>query len=205
LRPSLNNKLEKKHTPFRFKRSEVLPDITFIEPSSVVDERGWFMETYKKSEFSRQGISQDFSQDNHSCSTVKGVLRGLHFQKRQAAQGKLVRCVVGEVFDVAVDIRKGSPTYSRWVSAILSMENRQMIWIPAGFAHGVLTTTDVAEVEYKVTTEYSNSHDRAIRWNDPDIGIKWPIKKLILSSRDAQAPFLKDVDNDLVWREDGET
>lgn len=187
--------------PFRFKRSSMLPDIIIIEPLAVDDERGWFMETYKKSEFSKHGISEDFNQDNHSCSTSKGVLRGLHFQKQPAAQGKLVRCVVGEVFDVAVDIRKGSPTYGRWVSEILSKENRRMIWIPAGFAHGFLTTTDVAEVEYKVTVEYSNSHDRAIRWNDPDIGIEWPARNPILSNKDAQAPFLKEADNDSVWRE----
>jgi len=191
--------------PFRFQRFDDLPEVATVEPKALDDERGWFMETYRKSEFSNQGVSEVFLQDNHSYSTAKGVLRGLHFQKQPYAQGKLVRCVVGEIYDVAVDIRKGSPTYRRWVSATLSAENRRMIWIPVGFAHGLLTITDIAEVEYKVTTEYSNSHDRAIRWNDPDIGIKWPIKKLILSSRDAQAPFLKDVDNDLVWREDGET
>jgi len=184
--------------PFSFKRSDELPDILIVEPEAVEDERGWFMETYKKSEFSKQGIAQDFPQDNHSCSTVKGVLRGLHFQKQPAAQGKLVRCVVGTVFDVAVDIRKGSSTYGKWVSAILSAENRRMMWIPVGFAHGFLTTTDVAEVEYKVTAEYSSAHDRTIRWNDPDIGIEWPISKPILSKKDAEAPFLKDADNNFV-------
>jgi len=187
---------------FKFKRFQEFPDIVIVEPGAVEDERGWFMETYKKSEFSTQGISQEFVQDNHSGSTLKGVLRGLHFQKQPAAQGKLVRCVVGEVFDVAVDIRKGSPTYSRWVSAILSAENRLMIWIPVGFAHGFVTTTDVAEVEYKVTAEYSGVHDRAIRWNDPGIGIEWPVENPILSRKDAEAPFLKDADNNFVWEED---
>ncbi len=186
--------------PFSFKRLNELPEIAIIEPNAVDDERGWFMETYKKSEFSRQGIPHDFLQDNHSRSTVKGVLRGLHFQKEPAAQGKLVRCVIGTVFDVAVDIRKGSPTHSRWVSVILSADNRRMIWIPVGFAHGFLTTTDVAEVEYKVTSEYSSAHDRAIRWNDPAIGIEWPVGSPILSRKDAEAPFLKDADNNFVWK-----
>jgi dTDP-4-dehydrorhamnose 3,5-epimerase len=186
--------------PFRFKRFDELPDIAIVEPKAVKDERGWFMETYKKSEFSTQGIPQDFLQDNHSCSTLKGVLRGLHFQKEPVAQGKLVRCIVGEVFDVAVDIRKGSPTYSRWVSVILSAQNRRMIWIPVGFAHGFLTTSDVSEVEYKVTAEYSNAHDRAIRWNDPDIGIGWPVGNPMLSRKDAEAPFLKEADNNFAWK-----
>ena len=185
--------------PFRFNRFGELPEIATVEPQAVSDERGWFLETYKKSEFLKQGITQDFLQDNHSCSTFKGVLRGLHFQKRPAEQGKLVRCVVGEIFDVAVDIRKGSPTYGKWVSAILSAKNRLMIWIPAGFAHGFLTATDVAEVEYKVTAEYSGALDRAIRWNDPDIGIKWPLTNPILSKKDAEAPVLKDADNNLAW------
>ena len=186
--------------PFSFKRFDELPDIVIVQPQSVEDERGWFMETYKKSDFSEQGISQDFQQDNHSHSTVRGVLRGLHFQKEPAAQGKLVRCVIGEVFDVAVDIRKGSPTYGKWVSVILSAEKRQMMWIPIGFAHGFLTTTDVAEVEYKVTAEYSGEHDRAIRWNDPSIGIEWPVGNPILSGKDAEAQFLEDADNNFVWK-----
>ncbi len=181
----------------RFKRFDELPNVAIVEPQVVCHERGWFMETYKKSKFSGQGIPQDFLQDNHSCS-VKRVLRGLHFQKQPAAQAKLVRCVVGEVFDVTVDIRKGSPTYGKWVSAILSAENRRMIWIPEGFAHGLLTTTDVAEVEYEVTAEYSSAHDRTICWNDPDIGIEWPISNPILSKKDAEAPFLKDADNNFV-------
>jgi dTDP-4-dehydrorhamnose 3,5-epimerase len=188
--------------PFSFKRFDKLPDIVFVEPQPVEDERGWFMETYKKSEFSKQGIPQDFLQDNHSCSTVKGVLRGLHYQKQPAAQGKLVRCVVGEIFDVAVDIRKGSPTYGKWVPAFLSAENRQMMWIPIGFAHGFLTTTNMAEVEYKVTAEYSSAHDRAIRWNDPGIGIEWPNRNPVLSRKDAEAPLLKDADNNFEWNGD---
>ena len=198
--PSPDNELGC-HLPFSFKRFDGLPEVITVEPQLRDDERGWFMETYKKSEFSNQGIIEDFLQDNHSHSTGKGVLRGLHFQRRPAAQGKLVRCVVGEVFDVAVDIRKGSPTYGRWVSAPLSAENRRMIWIPVGFAHGFLTMTNTAQVEYKVTAEYSREHDRGIRWDDPAIGIKWPVQNPILSRKDAEAPLLKDADNNFAWEE----
>lgn len=185
--------------PFEFRQSVGLPEVIVIEPEAIVDERGWLLESYKKSEFEKHGIPFEFTQDNHSCSTASGILRGLHFQKAPSAQGKLVRCVVGEIFDVAVDIRKRSPTYCKWVSAILSSKNRLMMWIPVGFAHGFLTTTDVAEVEYKVTAEYNRAHDRAIRWNDPSIGIKWPISNPILSMKDAEAPLLNDADNNFVW------
>jgi dTDP-4-dehydrorhamnose 3,5-epimerase len=183
---------------FRFKRFETLPDVLMVEPRINSDERGWFVETFKKSDFEAQGITSDFVQDNHSRSTSRGILRGLHFQKHPAAQGKLVRCVVGEIFDVVVDIRKGSQTYAKWVSATLSAENHAMIWIPPGFAHGVLTMSEIAEVMYKVTSEYSAIHNRSIRWNDIDIGIKWPITDPILSKRDGEAPSLKDVDNNFV-------
>ena len=185
----------------KFKRFDDLPEVITVEPQVHDDERGWFMETYRKSEFSNQGIVEDFLQDNHSYSSGKAVLRGLHFQKQPAAQGKLIRCVIGEIFDVAVDIRKGSPTYSRWVSATLSTENRRMTWIPVGFAHGFQTITEITEVEYKVTAEYSSEHDRGIRWNDPAIGIKWPVRNPILSRKDAEAPLLKDADNNFEWKE----
>jgi dTDP-4-dehydrorhamnose 3,5-epimerase len=184
---------------FNFRRSKILSDVLIIEPRVFRDERGWFAETYRKSEFEAFGITLPFLQDNHSRSTSKGVLRGLHFQKEPTAQGKLVRCVVGEVFDVAVDIRKGSPTYGRWDSEILSAENQSMVWVPPGYAHGFLTTTDIAEVQYKVTSEYSKTHDRGVRWNDPAIGIKWPTTKPIVSRKDAEAPLLKDADNNFVW------
>jgi dTDP-4-dehydrorhamnose 3,5-epimerase len=186
--------------PFTFRRFEQMPEVVLIEPRMFPDERGWFGETYKKSDFTRQGIGLDFSQDNHSRSTAKEILRGLHFQKEPAAQGKLVRCVAGEVFDVAVDIRKGSPRYAKWVSANLSADNHVMIWVPPGFAHGVLTMSDVAEIMYKVTSEYSPSNDRSIRWNDPEIGVKWPVTRPILSKKDAEAPLLRDVDNNFVWK-----
>lgn len=186
--------------PFEFKAFEALPDVIIIEAKPFPDARGWFAETYKKAEFAKHGIASEFCQDNHSRSTARSILRGLHYQKEPASQGKLVRCTLGEVFDVAVDIRKGSPTYGKWVSITLSAENRRMVWVPPGFAHGVLTTTDIAEIQYKVTSEYSPAHDRGIRWNDPAIGISWPIAKPILSKKDAEAPLLVEADNNFVWR-----
>src|SRR5208282_6583745 len=137
-----------------------------IEPKVFSDKRGWFSETYRKSDVVSHGIPYEFSQDNQSYSSNRGILRGVHFQKEPAAQGKLVRCIVGEVFDVAVDIRKGSPTYRKWVSTILSSNNRHMVWIPPGFAHGFLTLTSTAEVVYKATSEYNPFLDRVIRWSD---------------------------------------
>lgn len=185
--------------PFEFRPFGDLPEVVLIQPKVFADDRGWFAETYKRSEFVKYGIPFEFCQDNHSCSTGWGILRGLHFQKAPFAQGKLVRCLVGEAFDVAVDIRRGSPTYRRWISANLSAENHHMLWVPPGFAHGFLTLTNVTEIEYKVTSEYSPSHDRSIRWDDPTIGIKWPIPNPILSVKDANAPYLNDVDNNFVW------
>lgn len=187
--------------PFRFRQSPSIPEIIIIEPETFLDERGWFLESYRKSDFEKHGIPFDFKQDNHSRSIARGTLRGLHYQKWPAAQAKLVRCVVGEVLDVAVDIRKGSPTYSKWVSANLSCENHLMMWVPEGFAHGFLVTTGIAEVEYKLTAEYDQAQDRAIRWDDPVIGIKWPISNPVLSEKDAAAPYLKDADNNFVWGE----
>lgn len=185
---------------FEFKPFGKLPDVILIEPKPFYDERGWFSETYRKSDFVSHGIPFEFPQDNQSCSTKRGILRGLHFQKEPTAQGKLVRCLVGEVFDVAVDIRKGSPTYRKWVSTILSSNNRHMIWIPLGFAHGILTLTDIAEVSYKATSEYSPLYDRVIRWNDPTIAIEWPYDNPTLSTKDMNAPLLDDVDNNLIYK-----
>src|SRR5581483_1657609 len=186
--------------PFEFKPFPGMPDVVIVEPKAFGDERGWFMETFKESEMSKHGIVGPFRQDNHSRSVGKGILRGLHYQKSGAAQGKLVRCLRGEILDVAVDIRKGSPTYGKHVSATLSAENRKMIWVLAGFAHGVLTLTDEAEIVYKVTSEYSPPHDRGIRWDDPALAIPWPVKHPILSKKDAEAPLLKDADNDFAWK-----
>ncbi|WP_369425121.1 dTDP-4-dehydrorhamnose 3,5-epimerase [Methanothrix sp.] len=185
--------------PFSFRRLEI-PDVVMIEPRVFRDERGFFMESYKHSEFAAFGIKERFVQDNHSRSK-KGVLRGLHYQNPPRAQGKLVRAVSGEIFDVAVDIRKGSPTYGRWVGVNLSEENMRMLYIPAGFAHGFLTLSDVADVMYKTTDEYSPEHEAGIIWNDPEIGIKWPLDEPVLSPRDARWPGLRDAVNRFVYGE----
>jgi len=181
--------------PFEFEPLQI-PEVILIKPKLFSDDRGFFLETYKRSDFERVGIGFDFIQDNHSGSK-KGVLRGLHYQKRPAVQGKLVRCIRGIIFDVAVDIRIGSPTFGKWVGVYLSEENRHMLWIPPGFAHGFLVVSDYAEVIYKVShSEYSPTHDAGILWNDPDIGIEWPtnlVERVILSEKDAKLPRLKDL------------
>jgi dTDP-4-dehydrorhamnose 3,5-epimerase len=179
--------------PFKFSRLEI-PDIILVEPLSFKDNRGVFMELYKYSDFARAGIKEYFLQDNYSRS-VKNVLRGLHYQKYPRAQGKLVRCLKGRVFDVAVDIRNGSPTYGRWVGVELSENNNLMLYIPPAFAHGFLVLSSFAEVLYECTEEYSPEDDRGIIWNDPDIRINWPVKKPILSEKDRRHPLLKDADN----------
>ena len=178
--------------PFEFKRLEI-PDVILITPKAFGDERGFFMESYKESEFKANGITFDFKQDNHSKSS-KNVLRGLHYQLEPYAQGKLVKVVTGRIFDVAVDIRKGSPTFGNWVSAELSEENKQMLWIPPGFAHGFLSLEDNTNVLYKSTNEYNKESEGGILWNDPEIGIKWPVDKPILSEKDKKYTLLKKVD-----------
>ena len=181
--------------PFEFEPLAI-PEVILIKPKVFSDERGFFLETNKKSEFEREGIPYEFVQDNHSASK-KGVLRGLHYQKKPAVQGKLVRCIKGVIFDVAVDIRVESPTFGKWVGVYLSEENKHMLWIPPGFAHGFLVVSDYAEVVYKVSySEYSPAHDAGIRWNDPDIGIEWPlhlVDKVILSNKDKNLPTLKEL------------
>lgn len=172
-----------------------LTDVILINPQVFGDERGFFIESYKKSEFYANGITAEFIQDNHSKSSY-GVLRGLHYQLEPKAQGKLVRCVSGAIFDVAVDVRKSSPTFGRWVGYELSANNKCMLYIPPGFAHGFVTLTDSAELLYKTTNEYSPSHDRGVMYNDPQIGILWPSinGELILSNKDKQQPLLKDAE-----------
>ena len=185
---------------FEFHPFAELPDVVLIRPTVFGDDRGWFMETFKESEFRSHGIPPNFPQDNHSRSNLRGVLRGLHYQTDPVAQGKLVRCIAGAIYDVAVDIRRGSPTYGRWVSAEITAENRRVLWIPPGFAHGFCTVSDVAEIVYKTTAEYSAAHDRAIRWNDPALGITWPTTAPALSRKDAAAPLLAEADNTFAWR-----
>jgi dTDP-4-dehydrorhamnose 3,5-epimerase len=178
--------------PFIFKKLSI-PEVVLIEPKVFRDGRGFFMETYKYSDFARMGIKEYFVQDNYSKS-LKGILRGLHFQKNPNAQGKLVLCLKGKIFDAAVDIRKGSPAFGQWVGAELSEENNLILYVPSGFAHGFVVLSETADVIYKCTREYSPEDDRGIIWNDPDININWPVKDPILSEKDKKLPFLKDAD-----------
>ena len=163
-----------------------------IRPRRFADDRGFFSEVWNADSWRAAGLEQAFVQDNHSLSRAKGVLRGLHFQVPPFAQEKLVRVTRGSVFDVAVDIRRASPTYGRWVSVVLSAEEWNQLLVPIGFAHGFLTLQPDTEVQYKVTAPYSAAHDRVIRWNDPAIGIEWPRTggELTLSVRDQAAPLL---------------
>ena len=177
-----------------------LPSVFLIEPQIFGDERGWFTETYSAKQLTVAGIPNVFVQDNHSYSSQKGTLRGLHFQNPPMAQSKLIRCTRGAILDVAVDIRKGSPNYLRWVSVELSAENKRQLFIPKGFAHGFLTLTDDVEVQYKVDAYYSPSCDRSIRYDDPTIGIDWGIDAPILSDKDVAAPLLQDSDAAFIYR-----
>lgn len=176
--------------PFEFEKLK-LDGLVLVKPWAFPDDRGFFMETYKKSDFARNGIPEEFVQDNHSKSS-KGVLRGLHYQRGAAAQGKLVRCIRGSILDVGVDIREGSPTFGKWLAAELTAENAHMLYLPAGFAHGFLVLSDTAEIVYKCTAEYSSKDDGGVVWNDPDIGIDWGITAPSLSPKDAALPRLKD-------------
>ncbi len=178
--------------PFKFDRTSI-PDVVIIEPTVYKDARGFFMETYKLSDFSALGMGQPFIQHNHSRSGY-GVLRGLHYQRKPKAQGKLLRVTDGEILDVAVDIRKGSPTCGQWVGATLSSENQKMMYIPIGFAHGFLILSETADVLYSTTEEYSPEHDAGILWNDPDLGIVWPMDHPSVSKKDAVLPRLKEVE-----------
>jgi dTDP-4-dehydrorhamnose 3,5-epimerase len=165
--------------------STSLPDVLLIEPRVFQDERGFFLESYQKKQFKEAGIDADFVQDNHSKSCL-GTLRGLHYQIRQP-QGKLVRVIAGEVFDVAVDIRRHSPTFGQWVGDYLSAENKRMLWVPAGFAHGFYVTSPEAEVLYKASDYYAPEWERTILWSDPAIGIVWPTRgeAPVLSAKDS--------------------
>jgi dTDP-4-dehydrorhamnose 3,5-epimerase len=171
-----------------------IPDVVLLEPRVFGDDRGFFFESFNEKVFTASvGESIAFVQDNHSRS-AKGVLRGLHYQVQQA-QGKLVRVVAGEVFDVAVDIRKSSSTFGQWVGAILSAENKRQMWIPEGFAHGFIVTSESAEFLYKTTDYWAPEHERCIAWNDPAIGIEWPVSTLpILSEKDRQGLLLADAE-----------
>ena len=177
--------------PFEFIRTEI-PDVILIKPKVFEDERGFFMETYKRQDFERAGIKGEFVQDNHSKSRY-GVLRGLHFQKEPYTQAKIVRCIKGVIYDVAVDLRKNSPTFGKYVGVILSEHNKYMLYIPRGFAHGFLVLSDEAEVVYKVDNVYAPDHEGGLIWNDPDVNIPWPIDNPILSQKDQKWPTLKEL------------
>ncbi len=171
-----------------------LPGVTIVDPDVHGDERGFFLETYHERRYREGGIDATFVQDNHSRS-VGGTLRGLHAQLRRP-QGKLVRVVSGAVFDVSVDIRRGSPQFGRWVGVELSAENFRQLWVPEGFAHGFCVLTEMAEFEYKCTSFYDPEDEFGILWNDPDIGIEWPIESPKLSPKDASARRLRDLGDD---------
>ena len=178
--------------PFDFQNLEI-PGVVFVKPKVFPDERGFFMETYKMPEFVAAGIKGYFVQDNHSRS-VKGALRGLHYQNPPFVQGKLVRAIKGEIFDVAVDIRKGSPSFGKWLGITLSEDNKNMLYIPEGFAHGFCVLSDIAEVMYKTTNVYAASSEAGIVWNDQDLHIEWPIKEPTLSEKDKNWPTLWEAD-----------
>lgn len=177
---------------FDFKPLDI-PEVVLVTPLRHQDARGWFSETYRRSAFAEAGIDLEFAQDN-LVRSVGGVLRGMHFQLAPAAQGKLVGVVRGRVFDVAVDVRPDAPTFGRWVGKVLDGERGESLWIPPGFAHGYAVLSDTAYVSYKVTAEYDASLDRGFRWNDPDVGIEWPLTDPVLSERDQQLPALRELD-----------
>lgn len=170
--------------------------LVVIEPDCHGDHRGWFMETYSKPKFEALGITCEFVQDNQSYSAQKGTLRGLHFQKKPMAQSKLLRCTRGKILDVAVDIRKDSPTYKKWYAVELSAENKKQFFMPRGMAHGFVTLTDDVEVQYKVDAVYAPDCDRSIRFDDPEIGVDWGVTEPILSEKDLKAPLLAESDAD---------
>ncbi len=180
-----------------FKKLKI-PEVILFTPKIFGDERGFFFESFNYKEFEKAtGLKESFVQDNHSKST-NGVLRGLHYQSSPMAQGKLVRVVSGEVFDVAVDIRPGSPTFGQWVGEFLSEENKSQLWIPPGFAHGFITISETAEFLYKTTNYYSPKHEKCIIWNDPDLNIKWPYDStIIISEKDTKGILLRDLNHDI--------
>ncbi len=183
--------------PFTFQKLSI-PDVVLIQPRLFKDSRGFFRETFKASEFAAFGLPTTFVQGNHSHS-AHGVVRALHYQKNPQAQGKLLAVTQGEIFDVAVDIRVGSPSYGQWVAEVLSAENGHMLYIPAGFAHGFCVLSASADLSYQATSEYAPHLETGILWNDPAIGIAWPITTPILSARDLALPPLAEADNNFVF------
>ena len=183
--------------PFEFEHLDI-PDVILVRAKRLSDDRGFFVETYKRDDFEANGISETFVQDNHSRSTL-GVLRGLHYQKTPRAQGKLIQVLKGEIYDVAVDIRRGSPTYGQSIGIHLSEARSELLYVPSGFAHGFCVLSEVADFTYKCTDIYAPETYRGISWDDPDLGISWPIKNPILSKRDQNLPPLKEADNNFIY------
>ncbi len=181
-------------------KTDVL-DVYILEPKVFGDHRGWFMESWSARAMEAAGLQYDFEQDNHSFSAVKGTLRGIHFQRGDTAQAKLVRCVRGAVLDVAVDFRQGSPTYKKWVAVELSAENKRQLLIPRGFGHAFLTLTDNVEFLYKADNPYSPSTEGGVRWDDPALGINWGswLAEPIVSEKDRVAPALEEANLDFVY------
>jgi dTDP-4-dehydrorhamnose 3,5-epimerase len=173
-----------------------IPDLILVEPQVFSDDRGFFMETYNKKEFAAAGINVDFVQDNQSHS-IQGVLRGLHFQKPPFAQAKLIRVTQGEVLDVAVDIRSNSPTFGKWDSAHLSAENKNLFYLPVGFAHGFYVLTETADFQYKCSSFYNKESEGGILWNDPDINVAWMAPSPVLAEKDNLWPKFKDIESEL--------
>ncbi len=182
---------------FTFKKLDI-SEVILVETQSFPDDRGFFLESFKESIFVSNGIDTKFVKDNFSHS-IKGVLRGLHYQKNPKSQAKLVTTLRGEIFDVAVDIRKNSPTFGKWVGEILSGINHKSLYIPEGFAHGFCVMSEEADVIYKVSNEYSPEHEEGIIWNDPEVDIKWPIDTPIIQEKDSQLPLLKNTNNDFIY------
>ncbi len=183
--------------PFEFQQLK-LPEVLLIRSRVQRDPRGLFRETYRASEFAANGIRANFVQDNHSHSG-RGVLRGLHYQMNPRAQGKLMIVIAGMIYDVAVDIRRGSPTFGQWVGQELAAEDGCMLYVPPGFAHGFCVLSENVDLIYKVTAEYAPECERGIIWNDPDIGVRWPIAPPTLSPRDLNLPRLRDAENNFQW------
>jgi dTDP-4-dehydrorhamnose 3,5-epimerase len=181
-----------------------IPEVKLIRPVRHGDARGFFMETYSRTALARAGIGESFVQDNHSRSELAGTMRGLHFQKPPHAQAKLVRCSAGRIFDVAVDIRLGSPTFGRFVSAVLSADNGWQLFIPVGFAHGLMTLEPGTEVQYKVSADYAPAADSGIYWCDPALAIPWPIaaEAAMLSEKDKRLPLLSETESPFDYRTD---
>jgi dTDP-4-dehydrorhamnose 3,5-epimerase len=173
-----------------------LEGLVAIEPRVFGDDRGFLLETFSRDAWREMGVDAEFVQENHSRSSQRGTLRGIHFQTRPG-QGKLVRCPRGAIFDVAVDLRRGSPTYGEWEGHVLDDETHRQLWVPVGFGHGFQVLSEVADVAYKLTSPYDPATESEIVWNDPDVGIEWPLPDPLLSERDADAPRLAEVADDL--------